>query len=48
MKTQTIIIPYTPRPQLSFIHEKLDQCEEAVIVLHRRAGQNSSLIEPYH
>ena len=44
MATQTIIIPYTPRPQLAFIHSKLDECEEAVIVLHRRAGKTVLLL----
>lgn len=37
-------IPYTPRPQLAFIHEKLDGVEEACLVIHRRAGKTVLLI----
>lgn len=37
-------IPYTPRPQLAHIHANLERCEEACIVLHRRAGKTVLLL----
>lgn len=39
-----IVIPYTPRPQLAFIHAKLEAVEEACMVIHRRAGKTVLLI----
>lgn len=42
--TTIVRIPYTPRPQLAFIHAKLEQVEEACLVIHRRAGKTVLLI----
>ena len=39
-----VVIPYTPRPQLAHIHTHLERCEEACIVLHRRAGKTVLLL----
>jgi hypothetical protein len=44
MAAQVIKIPYTPRPQLAFVHKELDRCEEACLVLHRRAGKTVLLL----
>jgi len=42
--TQLVVIPYTPRQQLAHIHTYLEDCEEACIVLHRRAGKTVLLL----
>ena len=44
MADQNITIPYTPRPALAHIHKHLDNCEEAVLVIHRRGGKTYLLI----
>lgn len=44
MSSVKIVIPYRPRPQLAFIHPKIEKCEESCIVLHRRAGKTYLLI----
>ena len=41
---RVITLPYTPRPQLRHVHDKLDAVEEAVLVLHRRCGKTVCLI----
>lgn len=44
MATQRIVIPYTPRPQLAFVHPHLEKAEESCIVFHRRAGKTVLLL----
>jgi hypothetical protein len=39
-----IVIPYKPREQLAFIHPRLEVCEEACLVIHRRGGKTVLLI----
>lgn len=41
---QVVTIPYIPRPQLRHIHPELDKCDEACLVLHRRAGKTVLLL----
>ena len=43
-RARQIVIPYTPRAQLAFIHAQLDKAEESCLVIHRRGGKTVLLI----